>query len=95
MNKILRFAIEFEDLGPSRIAYEVTSPPIERAATAIEEQLPALYVNKAACKVFAEVFAKLAVGSYSEGFHVHLYEDFDDSRKEMLRISLTNERTGN
>ena len=82
------FVCEFEDLGPSEIRYEVTGPPVQRAMTTIEEQVPVLYLNKGACRLLAEIFAKLAMGSYSEGFHVHLGKDCDPEREEMLRVIL-------
>lgn len=88
MGTKLSYVCEFEDIGPSRISYEVSGPPGEQAVTTVEEQTPVLYVNKGACRVLAEIFAKLAVGSYKPGFHVHLHENFDSERKEMLRVVL-------
>ncbi len=91
MGDKLSFFCEFDDLGPSRISYEVAGPPLERASVRIEDQHPVLYVNKGACRVLAEIFAKLAMGSYRDGFHIHLAEDFDPDQQEMLRIVLTDE----
>ena len=82
------FAIEFEDLGPSTLSYGISDPPVEKMTTTVEDQLPVIYANRDACKVLAEIFAKLAVGSYSNGFHVHLHENLDVDQKEILRIGL-------
>jgi len=88
MGTKLRFECEFEDQGPARIAYEISGHPIDKAEVRIEDQTSVLYCNKNACRVLAEVFAKLAIGSYKPGFHLHLKENFDSDDKEMLRIVL-------
>lgn len=62
--------------------------PDEKITAVVKDGMPVLYVNKGACKVLAEIFAKLALGSHSKGFHIHLHDDFDDKKKEILRIGL-------
>lgn len=89
MTNKYRIVYEFEDLGPDRIAFAISDPPSEKMVATVEDGTTALYVNKPACRVLAEIFARLAEGSHSEGFHVHLHEDFDAVRPEVLRIALT------
>ncbi len=91
MEKKLRFECEFEDKGPTRLMYEMSGYPTDKAEILIENQTPVLYCNKSACRVLAEVFAKLAIGSYNPGFHVHLKENFDSDEREMLRVVLVPE----
>ncbi len=86
MSKELTFMCKFEDEGPSSITYKTTGPPTETACTTVEDGTPVLYLNKAACKLLAEIFAKLAMGNYADGFHLHLEKNFDPDEVEMLRI---------
>lgn len=88
MNKKIKFICEFEDSSPTQLSYEVTGPPLEQAVTKMEGQVPVLYVNKGACKVLAEIFAKLAMSSYPKGFHVHLGKNCDPETDEILRVVL-------
>jgi hypothetical protein len=64
----------------------VTDPPTEIACTTIEGGVPVLYVNKEACRLLAEIFARLALGTHRDGFHLHLRENFDSDASEMMRI---------
>ena len=80
-----RYIYEF---GPDRIAFAISDPPSEKMVVTTENGTTALYVNKSACRVLAEIFTRLAEGSHNEGFHVHLHEDFDDVQPEALRIVL-------
>ena len=89
MIKRLQFERDFEDQGPSRLTYEIASPDRANATVATEDGEAVLYLNEEACKVFAEIFAKLALGTYTQGFHLHVRENFDFDRAEILRISLT------
>jgi hypothetical protein len=75
-------------LGPSKITYRAIGSPDGKITTVVEDGMPVLYVNKGACKVLAEIFAKLALGSHSKGFHIHLHDNFDDKKKEILRIGI-------
>ncbi|QUW02595.1 hypothetical protein J8C06_09620 [Chloracidobacterium validum] len=93
METKLRFECEFEDQGPTQITYEISGYPTDKAKLVIEDQTPVLYVNKSACHVLAEIFAKLAIGAYKPGFHIHLKENFDSDDKEMLRIVLAPDAT--
>ena len=88
MSEKRTFLIEFEDLGPSTISYKLGDPPLEKITTTIEGQLPVIYANKDACRVLAEIFAKLAMSSYPNGFHIHLHENLDDDQKEILLVGL-------
>jgi hypothetical protein len=89
MAKRFHFECDFEDLGPDRLSYEAEGPPQETASAAVEDGVAVLYVNKGACRLLAEVFAKLALGTHAKGFHVHLRQNFDFEGPEMLRITLT------
>ena len=91
MSNRLHFQCDFDDLGPETIKYEVTGPPTETACTVIEDGTPVLYLNRGACKLLADIFAKLALGTYADGFHVHLRKNFDPDEIEMLRVVITSQ----
>jgi hypothetical protein len=95
MNKQLHFECDFDDLGPNRITYQMSGPPTETACTTVEDGTPVLYLNKGACKLLAEIFAKLALGSYSDGFHLHLRKNFAPEEVEMLRIIVASQGNSN
>ena len=91
MSKRLHFECDFDDLGPNRITYQTSGPPTETACTVVEDGTPVLYLNRGACKLLAEIFAKLALGTHADGFHLHLPKDFDSGEVEMLRIVITSD----
>ena len=87
MSKRLHFECDFDDLGPKRITYQMSGPPTETACTTVEDGTPVLYLNKGSCKLLAEIFAKLALGSYADGFHLHLKKNFDPDELVKLLIA--------
>lgn len=91
MSKRLHFQCDFDDLGPGKITYQMIGPPTETACTTVEEGTPVLYLNQGACKLLAEIFAKLALGTYADGFHVHLRKNFDSDEIEMLRVVIASQ----
>jgi len=86
MDRKLKFQFEFVDGGPRSLDYETTDG--DKASISIEDGVPVLYVNRSACRVLAQIFAKLAMGSHVDGFHLHLEENLDPDRGEMFRIIL-------
>jgi len=68
------------------IVYEIVGEP--KGGTEIEKGVPAIYVNRAAARFLARVFAQLAEGQFTDGFHLHLGENFDPEAMETLRIVL-------
>jgi hypothetical protein len=49
-----------------------------------------IYGNRHAFMVLAKTFAKLALGEYKPGFHIHLSEDFDGDKEDVLTVILVN-----
>ena len=83
-----RFDYVFEDEGPTSLTYETSAETLERAEVAIEHGTPVLYVNHKAAEVLAKILAKLALGVYQDGFHIHVPKNLDDDEAEALRIVL-------
>src|SRR5262245_4254218 len=93
MAKKLHFEFDFEDSGPNSINYNVSGPPSQIASTGVENGVPVLYVNKGACRFLAELFARLALGTHRDGFHLHLGENFDPDGEEMIRVVIDSRRS--
>ena len=81
-----RFTYRFEDEGPSTLSYQVGADA--RMECTVENGVNVIYINRRAAHVLATVFAKLALGSHTHGFHLHLERDLDPEKPEALRISL-------
>jgi hypothetical protein len=64
------------DERPGILSYDLGGE--EALAVTMDGRAPTLYVNRAGAEVLAKVFAKLALGPYEPGFHIHLKENFDD-----------------
>ncbi len=87
----IEYKFEFEDESQnSEISFEYNEEGDERLTVEIEENIPVLYLNRAACLLMAKTFAKLALGKYKDGFHLHMTNDFEYESAENLRIILDN-----
>jgi hypothetical protein len=85
-----RFEFEFEDESDLRtISFDYKESNGEELRALIEDGIPVIYANPAALLVLAKVLIKMAVCEYRDGFHVHLEEDFDADKPEVLRVILT------
>lgn len=71
------FNFEFEDERTNHITFEYSPDGDEQLDTLVEKGLPILYANRPALLSLAKLFAKMALGDYTDGFHVHLRKDFD------------------
>ncbi len=87
MMKKINLNIEYEDNGQSDLSYSFNGT--EKTVLELKNGMAILYCNRSACKVFAEIFAKLAFGKYASGFHIHLEENFDFDKNETICICLT------
>ena len=82
----MKIVLEFEELGPDVIALD--EEPGQKGGIELDGNVPVLYVNRKSCRFFARLFAQLEQGQFSEGFHVHLGENFDPEAPEILRVIL-------
>ena len=84
-----RFEFEFEDESESgTISFDYDPSDDEKMGVSIEDGVPVIYANRAALLVLAKTLIKMAVSRYPDGFHVHLEEDFNADRPEILRVIL-------
>ncbi len=81
-----RFTHEFEDQGSGALTYEVTDK--DHLEVKVEDGLAVLYVNRQGAALLARIAAQMSLGSYEEGFHLHLERNFDPDEPEALRLVL-------
>jgi len=85
---VKRFEFDFEDEGPRELSYVASDTNCERLDISQESETSALYLNREAAQVLAEIFARLALGSYQPGFHLHIPRNFNDQDREVMRVTL-------
>ena len=79
------FTYEFEEDKPNSLRYELSED--ECFESLVENEVPVLYMNRSAMLTMAKLLIKMAGGSYSEQFHVHLSKDFGEG-PDALTIAL-------
>jgi hypothetical protein len=51
--------------------------------------MPFVYLNRSAMITLAKTLIKIAYGSYSDGFHIHVHKDFNADEPERLTLLLS------
>ncbi len=84
-----KFEFEFKDESPNnRISFEYNDLDDEVLTTSIDNGMVTIYGNRHAFMVLAKIFTKLALCDYKPGFHIHLSEDFDGDKEDVLTVTL-------
>jgi len=84
-----KFEFEFEDQAcDNSISFDYDESFDEKISVLIENGVPVIYANRSAFILLAKTLAKMALCDYSNGFHVHLYQDFNADEPEALRVIL-------
>jgi len=84
-----RFEFEFDDQSQQRtISFDYDEAVDERMSVLVENGMPVIYANRATLVFLAKAFIKMALCSYPAGFHVHLNQDLDAEKPEVLRVIL-------
>jgi len=86
MKKTFNYSFEDES-AESTISFDYEDVE-EKLNVVVENGVPVLYGNKSAFLLLAKTFSKLSLGSYKDGFHVHLNTDFDSDLEEVIRVVL-------
>ena len=68
--------VDLSNDTPSSLSYEVSGQ--EHLSIECDDSGVRVFANRKACVVLAQIFGKLALGSYEPGFHIHLRTNFDD-----------------
>lgn len=84
-----KFEHEIQDEGENVIALALE--PGQSGGVEVEQGVAVLYLNRAAARFLARLFAQIAEGRYTSGFHVHLGENYDPDAAESLRVVLESE----
>jgi len=88
-----QFTYTYEEDRKDSISFEYSPDADEKLATSVENGIPFVYLNRSGMITLAKVLIKMASGSYSDGFHVHLHENFDADALEKLVVLLSPEET--
>ncbi len=84
-----KFEFEFKDeSSANRISFEYNDLDEEVLNTSIDNGMLTIYGNRDAFMALSKIFAKLALCNYKPGFHIHLTEDFDGDKEDILTIVL-------
>jgi hypothetical protein len=83
------FTFEYEEDQHNRLSYQMSLEEDERLASSVENGVPFIFLNRSGMITLAKTLIKMANGSYSEGFHVHLHKDFNVDLPECVVIVLS------
>ena len=85
----MKFEFEFDDLSSeNRMVFDYDDDIEEEMRIIIEHGSPVIYANRQAYLTLAKAFIKLALGNYSNDFHLHLRQNFDADDDEAIRCHL-------
>lgn len=83
------FTFEYDDEKPDTLSYQVSLEEDEKLDSSVENGVPFVYLNRSAMITLAKILIKIANGSYSHGFHLHLYKDFNADEPERVVVLLS------
>ncbi len=84
-------AFQYEVEKESRkkqVVFEYVEHSNEKLRVEVIDNLPYIVANQAGMLALAKLLVTIGAGCRYEGFHLHLREDFDGGRDEVLRIRL-------
>jgi hypothetical protein len=88
------FNFEFEDERRNHITFDYSPEDDEELDTLVEHGVPVLSANRPALLSLAKLFVRMALGEYSDGFHVHLRKDLNADEEDRLIVMLHSSDTG-
>jgi hypothetical protein len=86
-----QFSFTYNDDSKDRITFEYSPQADEKLHTSVENGIPFLYLNRPGMITLAKMLIKIANGAYSDGFHVHLHQDFNANEPERLAVLLSSD----
>jgi hypothetical protein len=85
------FTYEFEQTRRDQIRFEYDDNASEKLWVGdLGTGTPALSLNRSGMLMLAKLM--MALGDYSDTFHLHLHEDFDEDKPEVLMLALRKEQ---
>jgi hypothetical protein len=83
-----QFCYEYEDDGRNRLNFDYSPEGEEKLDAMVENGVPFICLNRPAMMALARALIKVANGTYSDGFHIHLHKDFNADEPERLVVVL-------
>ncbi len=84
-----KFEFEYDDASAKgELSFEYAAEGEEKLSVSLENGVPVVYANQEAFLFLARTCAKIALGEYSSGFHIHLTTDLDAEQAEAIRLVL-------
>jgi hypothetical protein len=82
-----QFAVE-KELRKKQVTFEYLENANEHLRVEVIDDLPYIVANQAGMLALAKLLITIGAGCNWEGFHLHLRQDFNGDREEVLRIRL-------
>jgi hypothetical protein len=89
-----KFEYEFEELKHNHITFDYGPDDDEVLNVVSVDGTPMLCMNRSGMLALAKLLIKMGLGPYSDGFHVHLYSNFNAGQPECLIVGLIDEKPG-
>jgi hypothetical protein len=89
----MTFTFTIPENERNRITFDYDDAAREQFDVRAEGDQIYLFANSEGMITLAKLLLKIAHGTYSKGFHVHLRKDFNADNPEVLMVGLTEDRT--
>ena len=73
----------------NKITFDYDEEARERLDAKLKGDTLSVFANREGMITLAKLLLKMAYGSYSDGFHVHLRKDFNADNPEILTVVLS------
>ena len=83
-----RIEFEYDDLLSEKLRYDDLLSEKLRVED-LGTETPARILNRSGMLTLAKLLIKMALGDYSDTFHLHLNSDFDGDQDEVIIVALT------
>ena len=90
-----QFTYTYDENARDRISFDYSPEADEKLSSSVENGVPFIYLNRSGMITLARILIKIANGSYTEGFHVHLHKDFNADEPENLVLLLSSQASSN
>jgi hypothetical protein len=94
MKKVFHFEFDDESAAESGskhdgITYGCSAAEDERLRIEMVDGVPFILANRSGLLTLAKILVKIALSKYRDGFHVHLYRDFNADAPVVLTVGLS------
>lgn len=82
------FSYTFEQEQSNHLSLDYSPEGDEKLRVEVGSGTTTIYLNRPAMITLAQALIKIAEGNYSQGFHLHLREDFNADLPDALTVIL-------